>query len=131
MGETMYTARELFFTFFIGGILYGIIEVLFRGHTHWTMVVTGGMCFMLFYIVNLRLNTNSLILRCFFSAAIITLFEFLVGYVVNIVYGLRVWDYSNQILNYRGQICLLYSSIWFAFGIPMTLLANYIKVIFV
>ena len=30
--------------FLLGGCAYGLLEVLYRGHTHWTMLVTGGAC---------------------------------------------------------------------------------------
>ena len=39
----MYTFRELGIVFLIGGISYGIMEILFRGYTHWSMLVTGGI----------------------------------------------------------------------------------------
>ena len=37
--------------FVLGGGAYGLMEILFRGHTHWTMLVTGGACVLtLFYL---------------------------------------------------------------------------------
>ena len=37
--------------FVLGGGAYGLMEILFRGHTHWTMLVTGGACALtLFYL---------------------------------------------------------------------------------
>ena len=32
--------------FLIGGCLYYCIEILWRGHSHWTMAVVGGICFL-------------------------------------------------------------------------------------
>ena len=123
----MYSAKELSFIFFIGGLGYGLIEILFRGYTHWSMLITGGICFLLFYIINFILRTDSLIIRCLIATFIITIFELIVGYIVNIIFNLNVWDYSNRLLNFMGQICLLYSGIWFSMGVPMTLLANFLK----
>jgi uncharacterized membrane protein len=119
--------RELLIVFFTGAIVYGFIETVFRGYTHWTMLLTGGACLMLFYVINFTLKSNSMIIRCFISMMIITIFEFIVGYFVNIVFKLNVWDYSRQKFNFMGQICLLYSAIWFIFGIPMTFVSNFIK----
>lgn len=31
---------------FIGGLLYIIIELIWRGYSHWTMFVLGGLCFV-------------------------------------------------------------------------------------
>lgn len=123
----MYSIRELSLIFLIGGLGYGLLEIIFRGYTHWTMLLTGGICFLLFYIVNFILKTDSLIVRCLIATLIITTLEFIVGYIVNIIFKLNVWDYSNRVLNFMGQICLLYSGIWFSMGVPMTLISNYIK----
>ena len=122
----MFSFKELFFVYFLGSFLYSVIEVLFRGYTHWTMALTGGACFLLFYIMNFTLNVG-LISKCFLASFIITAFEFIVGYFVNIVFKLNVWSYAGIPYNYLGQICLLYSGIWFLFGIPMTFLSNYIR----
>ena len=31
----------------IGSAGYGLVETLWRGHTHWTMLVAGGVCFLI------------------------------------------------------------------------------------
>ena len=31
---------------FVGGISYGLLELLWRGRTHWTMLLLGGVCFL-------------------------------------------------------------------------------------
>lgn len=33
--------------FFIGGRLYTWFELLWRGYTHWTMFILGGLCFVI------------------------------------------------------------------------------------
>ena len=33
--------KEYFVVFASGGIIYSLIEVVFRGFTHWTMTLTG------------------------------------------------------------------------------------------
>ena len=106
---------------------YGLIEIIFRGYTHWSMVIAGGLCFLVFYILNFLLKSNSILLRCIIAMIIITTIEFIIGYIVNIIFKWNVWDYSNMFFNFMGQICVLYSSIWFSMGVPMTYLSNYIK----
>ncbi len=123
----MYSFRELGTVFIIGGIGYGIIEILFRGYTHWSMIITGGICFFIFYIINFKLRNDNIIMRCFLSAIIITTLEFIVGYVVNIGLKWNVWDYSNMPYNIKGQICLGFSGIWLLLGIPMTILAENLR----
>lgn len=122
----MFSFKELIVVYIIGALGYGLIEVIFRGYTHWSMALTGGVCFLLFYIMNFSLNIG-IIEKCFLASFIITALEFVVGYFVNIVFGLNVWSYAEMPYNYLGQVCLLYSCIWFLFGIPMTGIANYIR----
>ena len=124
----MFSFKELLFVGVTGGIIYGAIEVLFRGYTHWSMILTGGLCFLLFYILNFMLNIN-ILGKCILASFIITSFELIIGYIVNVVHGMNVWSYANMPFNYMGQICLLYSGIWFFFGIPMSILAGYIRTI--
>ena len=119
----MYTFRELGIVFLIGGISYGIIEILFRGYTHWSMLITGGICFFIFYLINFRLESNNLLIRCVISTLVITTLEFIVGYIVNIVLKWNVWDYSHMPYNIKGQICLGFSGMWLILGIPMTVLS--------
>ena len=35
-----------------GGLLYGLIEILWRGWTHWSMVLCGGLCFLMMYLIS-------------------------------------------------------------------------------
>lgn len=44
--------EKLSFLFLFGGAGYGLIELIWRGHTHPSMVVTGGICFVILYSVN-------------------------------------------------------------------------------
>ncbi len=114
---------EFFTVFGIGGIVYGLVEVLFRGYTHWTMAITGGIAFLLIYIINMNMKTESLILRCLVGAAVITAIEFTVGCIVNRGLHMDVWDYSDEQFNVLGQICPLFSFAWFIICIPATILS--------
>ncbi len=118
---------EFFTVFGIGGITYGLVEVLFRGYTHWTMALTGGAAFLLIYIINMNMKTESLILRCLVGAAVITAIEFAVGCVVNRGLHMNVWDYSDEQFNVLGQICPLFSCAWFFICIPATILSFLLK----
>jgi hypothetical protein len=40
------------FLFLFGGASYNLIEILWRGHTHWTMFILGGLCFVLVGLIN-------------------------------------------------------------------------------
>ena len=99
--------------FILGGAAYAMIEVLFRGHTHWTMVLTGGACVLTMYMMSGWLLDIPLIASALTGALIITMYELVVGLIVNIRLGWSVWDYSDMPGNILGQICPTFSAIWF------------------
>ena len=108
----------------IGSLGYSALEVLWRGFTHWTMSVTGGVCFLLLYRMNRSLRRRPLLYRCAAGAGIITGVEFSVGCVVNRLLGWDVWDYSDMPFQIMGQVCLLFSVLWFLLCIPGLTLAT-------
>lgn len=110
-----------------GAVIYSLLEIAFRGFTHWTMTLTGGACMALIYLVERKLDGKSLWLRCLTGAGIITALEFIVGYIVNRKLGWNVWDYSDQRFNLLGQICPVFSALWFLICIPATGLCKLIR----
>ena len=89
----------------LGGLLYRGLELLWRGHSHWTMFFLGGVCFFLIGCVNEVIPwCVPLWKQALIGAAIITSLEFLAGLVVNRLLGWNVWDYSGMPLNVLGQI---------------------------
>lgn len=117
---------EFITIFCLGGVMYGLIEVIFRGYTHWTMAITGGVVFSLLYFINLKMGTKSLILRGLIGCLVITLTEFLVGITVNLIFKMNVWDYSKMKGNILGQICPLFSLWWFVLSIPLVYLCVFL-----
>ncbi len=120
-------SAEAFLLLLAGGVLYYGIEILWRGHSHISMAICGAVCFFLLYRMNQRLRRRSLPFRALIGAAIITVVELVTGCVVNLLLGLGVWDYSALPLNLFGQICLLYSVLWFLLCIPALLLCQAIE----
>lgn len=116
---------EYIYMFFIGAVCYGLIEIMWRGHTHWTMVLTGGVCVAILHWSNIRHYHESLWIKCAYGCMYITLVEFAVGWIVNIRLNMNVWDYSDRFLNIMGQVCLLYSVFWYFLTIPTVLVSNY------
>ena len=111
--------------FMTGALTYTVIELLWRGWSHWTMTLTGGLCALLIHGANLRMGRASMPLRCLAGGCIITAVEFAVGCVVNLALGWRVWDYSSMPLDLMGQICLPYSLCWLALSLPCVALSNW------
>lgn len=112
---------KLLILFFVGGIMYVNIETLARGFSHWTMFIVGGLCFMLIGLIN-EIFPEKLLFQyqCGIGAGIITLLEFVSGYIINIVLKWNVWDYSDRPFNLLGQICLHHSVLYW---LPLSALA--------
>ncbi|MBQ8540082.1 MAG: hypothetical protein IJ435_01265 [Clostridia bacterium] len=117
----MKTALALFFS---GGVLYCLLEVLWRGYTHWSMFLLGGFCFSLLCFIFSRLDSYPLLLKAIIGGGIITVAEFITGCIVNIALKWNVWDYSGSPYNLFGQVCLPYSILWVLLCIPIALLVS-------
>jgi hypothetical protein len=105
--------------FLLGGVGYGLIELMWRGRTHVSMVLTGGACLVAICAVNEKMRGKNIFLRAAVCAAAITAAEFAVGMVVNQYLSLGVWDYGDMPGNILGQICPLYSFLWFLLCVPI------------
>jgi len=114
--------------FTVGGFIYGAIEILYRGHTHPSMFITGGLCLVWVGGLNSFFRKNlSVPVQMILGALIITTAEFICGVIVNIGFGMQVWDYSDLPFNIMGQVCLLFLCIWFLFSLPAILIEDFIR----
>lgn len=120
-----------FILFLIGGGIYYLLEVLWRGYSHWTMFILGGLCFVIMGLLNeYKFSWNdSLIKQSIISACIITVFEFFTGCIVNLWLGWEVWDYSELPCNLFGQICLYYFMLWIPLSMFGIILDDWIRYI--
>lgn len=100
-----------------GAAGYGALELLWRGWTHWTMLVVGGLCLCVMYV--LANDTKFPRWQMWvLSAVFITTAEFVSGGIVNIALGWQVWDYTAMPGNLLGQICPLYCLLWLGLSVP-------------
>lgn len=114
---------EFIIVYLFGAALYGTIEVLCRGWTHWSMLILGGACFSLMYM--LSATSLPFILKLSISSLCITALEFGTGCLVNIILEWQIWDYSGNALNIMGQICPLFSFYWFMLSVPGIILCSF------
>lgn len=122
-----FIGRELAL-FVIGALIYMLIEILFRGHTHWTMGVVGGLCFVIIGLLNEGYNWQMPFWKqCLIGACVITALEFVSGIILNVILGLGIWDYSGVPFNLFGQICLPFSIAWFFLSGVAVVLDDYIR----
>lgn len=98
--------------FSVGAAGYGLLEILWRGYTHWSMALAGGICFSAFTHIGNKMKNATLLIKGLTGGLFITVIEFIFGVVFNIILKQKVWDYSKLPFNIAGQVCLLYTAIW-------------------
>lgn len=112
----------------IGGIVYVFIELLYRGFSHWTMFIVAAISFILIGHINEYISWDmKLWKQMIIGSAIVTMIEFISGYIINIKLGWQVWDYSNLPLNIMGQVCLPFSIIWFFISLIAIITDDYLR----
>lgn len=96
-----------------GGLLYNLVELFYRGWTHWTMFFLGGLCFVCLGAINEVISWDMpLWQQVLIGAGIITVLEFVTGCIINLYLGLGVWDYSQMPGNILGQVCPQFFGLW-------------------
>ena len=103
--------------FYLGGCAYMGLELLWRGRSHGSMFVAGGLCFLLIGQLNYVRPQLKLPLRAVAGAGIVTMVELAIGLLCN--RNFEVWDYREQAGNFLGQICPVFTILW----IPVSVMA--------
>ena len=120
--------KKYFILGIIGGAVYVLLEMLWRGFSHWTMFLLGAVCFILIGLVNEVFEWDTpLILQMFCGCAIITALEFVTGCIVNLWLGWDVWDYSRYKFNVLGQISLRSSVGWYFLSLVGIFLDDWLR----
>ena len=112
-------------TFYLGGMGYMGLELLWRGRTHGSMFVAGGLSFLLVGQLNRTEPRLSLPWRAAAGAGIITMVELAAGMLINRDYA--VWDYRARPGNFMGQICPLYMALWLPASLAILLLYDRVE----
>jgi uncharacterized membrane protein len=124
----IYRIAEAATVFIIGGFCYTGMEILWRGSSHWTMVIAGGFCLYCIYLIVNGGRKFNFFIGLVSGSFLITVVEFITGCIVNLFFKWNVWDYSYLPFNIMGQICALYTSIWFFVCIPAVLISRFLKI---
>ena len=103
--------------FCIGGGAYVTLEFLWRGWSHYSMFLLGGLCFLLIGQLGRLEPRPGIAARTLRGRGSCTCGERLFGMIFNRDY--RIWDYRRLPGNFMGQICPQFSILW----IPVSLAA--------
>lgn len=98
---------EYVFLWLFGGIIYYAFEVIFRGFSHWSMFILGGIC-MCFAVWqgSVRQWQDPFWIQLVRCMMFVTSCEFATGIIVNKWMGWNVWDYTGMPFQLFGQICI-------------------------
>lgn len=111
-GESMKFAKYPLL-FCAGGTAYMLLELAWRGWSHGSMFLVGGLCFLMLGRIS-RMHTSWL-WKPLLGAVGITAMELTAGLLINRDYA--VWDYRQMPLSFLGQICLPFSLLWIPVGL--------------
>ena len=135
---------KLFFLFLLFSIIGWIIEVTFRSivsrhfvnpgfMTGITLPIYGGGGLVLTLIgkvVDSITSNYKYILFFLLATLIMTMIEYIDGYIFLKYYNIKLWDYSKNKFNYQGLICLSFSIAWGILGVFFyTILYGHLDVI--
>lgn len=127
-GSKLVKVLKHLFLFILGGSIYYSIEILWRGHSHFSMFIVGGLCFVIMGLAN-EIFTWDLYFeyQLFIGWCAVLILEFLSGCIVNLWLGWDVWDYSSMPFNILGQICLTYAFLWIPIVIIGILIDDWVR----
>lgn len=98
------------------GFIYCMIEILFRGWSHWSMFVLTGFLgvFCIDSINNVLSFDCDYIVQILISTILCTIGEGISGIILNIWLQLNVWDYSKMTFGtfFFGQCNVLFCFAW-------------------
>lgn len=130
MNKSLKEFLKVAILFLIGGLAYCGIEILWRGHTHWTMGVLGGFCFVIIGGLNNYIPWSmKLWKQALIGSLVVTSCEFVSGIILNLFLNLHIWDYSSMPFNILGQICLPFTILWFFLSIICIFVDDWLRYI--
>lgn len=98
--------------FLLGGAAYFGTELAWRGESHWTMFLAGGLCFCILEGLGRRLRAPLPAVAAV-AALLVTAVELAAGLGCRLLLHVSVWDYSAEWGNVAGLICPKYTALWF------------------
>ena len=98
---------EIVFLIVAGGSTYYLIEIWFRGFSHWTMFVLGGVALTFCSFQGEVMHwSEPMWIQIIRAVLFLTSLEFMTGIICNKWLKIGIWDYRDQPFQLCGQICL-------------------------
>ena len=121
-----YSFLEIIIYFITYSFLGWVIESIFRSISEKKIINTGflkgpfcpiygvGAIIMLLF---LKRFSDNLVILFIVSVVVLTIWEYLVGVLLEKLFHTKYWDYSNHKFNFQGRICLTNSIFWGILGV--------------
>lgn len=110
-------------------VLEGIWHIPSGGYVNIIMLPIGGLCGVCIGAINQipKFYNMRVVFQCIISTVIVLVIEFVSGMILNVGFGLDIWNYSDQPFNLLGQICLYYGVLWFFLSPAAIWLEDYLR----
>lgn len=110
------------FIYIFSGIIYYLIEVLYRGYSFLSMFFLAGVCgIFLFLLNNIFTYEMDFLLQTIISSIVCTFLEYCTGMLIN--QNFNIWDYRGLFGTFgNGQVNIFFSCAWgiiSLFAIPL------------
>lgn len=107
---------------FLGWVLESIVRTICERKIINTGFLIGPFCpiygfgaiIMILFLDGFK---NNILFLFFISVIALTLWEYVVGLLLEKLFHTKYWDYSNHKFNYKGRICLTNSIAWGILGV--------------
>ena len=107
---------------FLGWIFESVVRTIYERKIINTGFLIGPFCpiygfgaiIMLLFLDQFK---NNIFILFFISVIILTLWEYMVGVLLEKLFHTKYWDYSDHKCNYKGRICLTNSIAWGVLGV--------------
>ena len=121
-----YSFLEIIIYFITYSFLGWVMESIFRSISERKIINTGflkgpfcpiygvGAIIMLLF---LKKFADNLAVLFIVSVVVLTIWEYLVGVLLEKLFHTKYWDYSNNKFNFQGRICLMNSIFWGILGV--------------
>ncbi len=110
------------FLFIVFSMLGWILEAIYRSLSRGNPVNPGflkgpyvpiyGLSGILILFIYSRIHAEPLIIRFFIYSLGVSMVEYFAGEIMLVMFRRRWWDYSRDLFNVQGHICLGFSLVW-------------------
>lgn len=123
MKEQLFNILTYFVIYsFLGWVMESIVRSVSEKKLINTGFLVGPMCpiygigamIMLLFLDRFE---NNILLLFIVSIVVLTIWEYLVGVLLETIFKTKYWDYSEQKFNFQGRVCLTNSICWGILGV--------------